>query len=227
MTEPDRDPSARAGRCRANYDLYRGQTPGQTLGPFFRQGLLRTRDVFHVPGPSCPERDVFDNVLAAPGAFGEPIAIEGCVYDGLGAPIGDALLEVWQADGRGRYQHALDPSAEPRDPRFRGFGRAATDVRGGYTFASVKPGAVQGPNGGLQAPHVNLVLGARGMTRHAFTRIYFDGDAALAADAVLALVPAQRRQTLIARRSGLREGVSVYRFDVRLQGEHETVFFEL
>jgi len=169
----------------------------------------------------------FDNVLAAPGAFGEPIAIEGCVYDGLGAPIGDALLEVWQADGRGRYQHALDPSAEPRDPRFRGFGRAATDVRGGYTFASVKPGAVQGPNGGLQAPHVNLVLGARGMTRHAFTRIYFDGDAALAADAVLALVPAQRRQTLIARRSGLRDGVSVYRFDVRLQGEHETVFFEL
>jgi protocatechuate 3,4-dioxygenase, alpha subunit len=227
VTSSAREPSEPRGRRRPNYDLFLGQTPAQTLGPFFRQGLLRTRDVFLLPGTGADGHDVFDNRLAAPGAFGEPIAIEGSVYDGLMAPIGDALLEAWQADGYGRYQHPLDASGTPLDPRFRGFGRAATDARGGYAFASVKPGAVAGDSGRLQAPHVNLVLGARGMTRLAFTRIYFDADPLLASDAVLSLVPEPRRQTLIARRAGTREGLAVYRFDVHLQGERETVFFEL
>ena len=229
MTAPDdnRDgPPARA-RPRPRYDAYLGQTPGQTLGPFFHQGLLRTRSVFQVPGLCLDERDVFDAEIAGPGAFGERVIIEGSVHDGLGLPIADALLEAWQANGHGRYHHALDPSGKEIDPRFRGFGRVATDARGGYALSSVKPGAVLGPGGTLQAPHINLVLGARGMTRHAFTRIYFEGDAALIDDPVLALVPEPRRPTLVARRSGARDGVTVYRFDVFLQGERETVFFEL
>lgn len=226
MTASNDNP--RAGlRPRPRYDAYLGQTPGQTLGPFFHQGLLRTRSVFQVPGLCADERDVFDAELAAPGAFGERIIVEGSVHDGLGAPIGDALLEAWQANGHGRYHHPLDPSGKEIDPRFRGFGRVATDVRGGYALSSVKPGAVLGPNGSAQAPHINLVLGARGMTRHAFTRVYFEGDAALDGDPVLALVPGPRRQTLVARRSGARDGAIVYRFDVFLQGERETVFFDL
>jgi protocatechuate 3,4-dioxygenase alpha subunit len=229
VTTPDEkrpEPSA-SERPRPRYDVYLGQTPGQTLGPFFHQGLLRTRSVFQVPGLCRDERDVFDGELAAPGAFGEPIIIEGNVHDGLSMPIADALLEAWQANGHGRYHHPLDPSSKALDPRFRGFGRVATDARGAYAFLSVKPGAVPGPHGSWQAPHVNLVLGARGMTRHAFTRIYFEDDPALAADPVLALVPEPRRQTLVARRTGARDGASVYRFDVFLQGERETVFFEL
>jgi protocatechuate 3,4-dioxygenase alpha subunit len=224
----DESGKARAGaRPRPRYDAYLGQTPGQTLGPFFHQGLLRTRAVFQVPGLCLDERDVFDGELAAPGAFGERIIIEGSVHDGLGVPIADALLEAWQANGHGRYHHPLDPSGKEIDPRFRGFGRVATDARGGYVLSSVKPGPVLGPGGATQAPHVNLVLGARGMTRHAFTRIYFEGDPALADDPVLSLVPEPRRQTLVARRSGARDGASVYRFDLFLQGERETVFFEL
>lgn len=232
MTASEHNPSERAQgvsgeRCRPRYDVYLGQTPAQTLGPFFHQGLLRTRSVFQVRGLCQDERDVFDGVLAAPGAFGERVSIVGSVHDGLSLPIGDALLEAWQANGYGRYDHPLDPSGKALDPHFRGFGRVATDAQGGYAFSSVKPGAVLGPNAALQAPHVNLVLGARGMTRHAFTRIYFEGDPLLASDPVLALVPEPRRQTLVARRSGVRDGASVYRFDVHLQGERETVFFEL
>jgi protocatechuate 3,4-dioxygenase alpha subunit len=214
-------------RPRANYDVYLGQTPGQTLGPFFEQGLLRTSKVFQVPG-LCPDvSDVFDNVLARDGVYGERIRIEGVVYDGLEQPIADALLEAWQANAHGRYHHVLDTSERDLDPAFQGFGRAATDARGGFVFHSVKPGPVAGPGGSLQAPHVNLVLGARGMTRHVFTRVYFEGDARLERDAVLALVPEQRRRTLIAHELGQRDGAMHYRFDIHLQGENETVFFEL
>lgn len=214
-------------RTRPCYDVYLGQTPAQTLGPFFQQGLLRTRGVFQVPGLCEDERDVFSARLAAAGAFGEPILIVGSVFDGLGQPIADALLEAWQANGHGRYHHPLDASAGPMDPGFSGFGRAATDARGAYAFFSVKPGAVAGPGGTRQAPHVNLVLGARGMTRQAFTRIYFEDEASLASDPVLSSVPAERRQTLVASRDGKRDGATVYRFDLHLQGERETVFFEL
>ena len=227
MSGSERKPPTPGERSRPRYDVYLGQTPAQTLGPFFCQGLLRTRSVFQVPGLCLDERDVFGAALVGPGAFGEPILLEGVVYDGLSQPIGDALLEAWQANGHGRYHHPLDPSDKPIDPHFGGFGRAATDARGAYSFSSVKPGAVLGPGGALQAPHINLVLGARGMTRHAFTRVYFEADPLLATDPVLALVPEQRRSTLIARRSGARDGASLYRFDLHLQGEHETVFFEL
>lgn len=214
-------------RPRANYDVYLGQTPGQTLGPFFQQGLMRTAAVFQVPGLCNDSSDVFDHVLAGAGTFGERIAIEGVVHDGLGQPIGDALLELWQANGHGRYHHPLDTSGRDIDPEFTGYGRAATDARGCFGFRSIKPGAVAGPAGSVQAPHLNLVLGARGMTRHAFTRVYFEGDARLEQDPILSLVPERRRPTLLARASGQRDGATLYRFDIHLQGEDETVFFDL
>jgi protocatechuate 3,4-dioxygenase alpha subunit len=213
-------------RTRPNYDAYLGQTPSQTLGPFFHQGLLRTRAVFQVPGLCDDDADVFHHVLATAGTSGERIALEGFVYDGLGQPIPDALLEIWQANAHGRYHHPLDTSGRELDPEFHGYGRAATDARGAYAFFSIKPGAVAGPGGRLQAPHINLVLGARGMMRHAFTRIYFEGDPGLEQDAVLALVPEQRRATLLARPAGQRDGATTYRFDVRVQGERETVFLD-
>jgi len=213
-------------RVRGNYDVYLGQTPGQTLGPFFQQGLLRTRAVFQVPGLCNDESDVFGADLAPPGTHGERFILEGHVYDGLGAPIGDALLELWQANAQGHYVHPLDTSGGQLDAAFRGFGRTATDARGGFSFRSILPGCVPAA-AGLQAPHLNLVLGARGMTRHAFTRVYFAGDARLPQDPVLALVPEARRHTLLARPSGLREGVPAFRFDIHLQGENETVFFDL
>jgi protocatechuate 3,4-dioxygenase alpha subunit len=213
-------------RIRGNYDVFLGQTPGQTLGPFFHQGLLRTRAVFQVPGLCASETDVVGATLAAPGTFGDRITLEGIVYDGLEVPIGDALLELWQANAHGRYHHPLDPSGLQPDTAFRGFGRAATDARGAFEFVTVKPGAVPAA-AGVQAPHINLVLGARGMTRHAFTRVYFEGDTRLGQDPVLALVPERRRHTLVAKASGQQNGVTAYRFDIHLQGENETVFFEL
>jgi protocatechuate 3,4-dioxygenase alpha subunit len=218
--------SAERGRARANYDVYLGQTPGQTLGPFFQQGLLRTGAVFQVPGLCNDASDVFDHVLVQPTTFGERIAIEGCVYDGLEQPIGDALIELWQANAYGRYGHPLDTSGRELDPAFRGYGRAATDAQGGFGFRSIKPGPVAGPGGSTQAPHLNLVLGARGMSRHAFTRVYFESDARLEQDPILSLVPERRRPTLLARAVGQRDGAALYRFDIHLQGENETVFFE-
>ncbi len=212
------------GRVRGHYDVYLGQTPGQTLGPFFHQGLLRTSAAFQVPGLCTDEADVFGNVLA--GAGGERILIEGVVFDGLAQPIADALLEIWQADPQGRYAHPLDRDGRELDPTFRGFGRTATDPDGAFAFHTLKPGGVPAA-AGVQAPHINLVLGARGMTRHAFTRIYFEGDARLEQDPVLGAVRAQRRSTLIAKASGQRDGATSYRFDIHLQGERETVFFDL
>ena len=214
-------------RTRPNYDVYLRQTPGQTLGPFFHQGLLRTKAVFQVSGLCHDEVDVFHHVLLGPDTFGERIALEGVVTDGLGQPIPDALLEIWQANAHGRYHHPLDTSGRELDPAFGGYGRAATDARGAYSFLSIKPGPVGGPGGIPQAPHINLVLGARGMMRHAFTRIYFEGDPQLDRDPVLALVPEARRATLLGRPSGQRDGATVYRFDIRVQGERETVFFAI
>jgi len=218
-----------------SYDLYARQTPAQTLGPFFRQGLARTRSVFASDALCGDERDVFHPYLANDSTPGERLRIEGAVYDGLGQPIPDALLEIWQADAAGRYAHPLHAQAFPSapgaarsagdatGPAFLGFGRAPTDDAGRYFFETIKPGAVPGPLGSVQAPHINLVLGARGMSRLAFTRIYFAEDAELARDAVLGRVPAARRRTLLAERRGPG---SPYVFDIHLQGERETVFFD-
>jgi protocatechuate 3,4-dioxygenase alpha subunit len=235
-----------------NFDLYAGQTPAQTLGPFFAQGLTRTRSVFASEALCGDERDIFHQYVAGDSTPGERLRIEGVVYDGLQQPIPDALVELWQADAAGRYAHPLQQltragvgaeaaAAQGPAAAFLGFGRAPTDDAGRYFFETIKPGAVPGVGGSAQAPHINLTLGARGMSKLAFTRIYFAEDPEIAVDPVLVRVPVERRRTLIAGRRApgslsLGRGgadqaapssvTSVYVFDIHLQGERETVFFD-
>ncbi len=196
-----------------------GVTPTQTVGPFFAPGLLR---------------DVW-NVLATDQTVGERIRIEGRVLDGEGNAVPDALLEIWQANAAGRFNHPRDTRDLPLDPTFGGFGRSGSDTDGVYWFETIKPGPV--PFGGsgddgevMQAPHISIVVHARGMLNHAQTRLYFADEAANDTDPVLALVPADRRATLLTQRveAGERAGGSVvYRFDIVLQGRGETVFFNI
>jgi protocatechuate 3,4-dioxygenase alpha subunit len=197
------------------------ETPSQTLGPFFSQGLWRTRATFQLPELCSEERDLIGNVLVSAETVGERLRIEGRVFDGRGAPIDDALVEIWQADAAGHYAHPLD---SPEHPGFHGFGRSPTDAAGQFFFETIKPGRVPAAGGGPQAPHLNVLLGARGLTRFAFTRIYFPEDE-LETDPVLARVPQARRHTLVARRAGSARP-HVYLFDIRLQGDDETVFFD-
>lgn len=201
-----------------------GQTPSQTLGPFFHQGLVRVRRMFQLPELCADDRDVIGNVLAGPETSGERLRIEGSVYDGAGKPVPDALIEIWQADARGQYRVGrVEGQLAPW-----GFGRAPTDAVGSYFFETVKPGRIPSSAAAKQAPHLNVIVGARGMARHAFTRVYFQGDAELDADPVLACVPKERRATLIAEPfGGSTNGLVTYRFDIHLQGDRETVFFEL
>lgn len=191
-------------------------TPSQTVGPYFAYGLT--------PKPLYGWSELVGNDLATPDASGEKIRIEGRVLDGDGQPVCDSMLEIWQADASGRYAHPADARALP-NAAFRGHGRAGTDHDGRFSFSTVKPGAVPGPNGKTQAPHICLTVFARGMLTHCNTRIYFEDEAANETDPILSLVPADRRPTLIARRKA-GDG-EAYVFDVRLQGENETVFFEV
>jgi protocatechuate 3,4-dioxygenase alpha subunit len=166
-----------------------------------------------------------ENVLA-PGAARAAIRVVGHVYDGDGAPIEDALVELWQANADGRYRHPADQRGEALEAGFTGFGRAAVDlVSREYWFETVKPGRVPAPDGALQAPHLSLVVQARGMLRPVFTRMYFDDEVgANAEDFVLQRVPEARRRTLVAT-SVPGQGCLVYRFEVHFQGPDETVFF--
>jgi protocatechuate 3,4-dioxygenase alpha subunit len=195
----------------------KGITPSQTVGPFFKYGLT--------PDGKYDWNDAFTANLVTGDASGERIRVEGRVYDGDGAPVPDAMLEIWQADAQGRFADPQDKRALP-NAKFRGFGRCGTDANGAYAFDTIKPGAVPDPDGKLQAPHLLLAVFARGMLRHLYTRIYFEGEAANSSDPVLALVPSDRRMTLIAsRESG--NGSAVYKLDLRLQGDGETVFFDV
>jgi protocatechuate 3,4-dioxygenase alpha subunit len=153
------------------------------------------------------------------------LEIVGRVLDGDGAPVPDALLEIWQANAAGRYVHPEDSQPKPIDPAFRGFGRCASDAEGRFRFATIRPGRVPGRGNALQAPHINLGLFARGLLRRLVTRLYFEDAPENAEDPVLALVqdPA-RRATLLAKR--VAGDGAVYRFDIVLQGNGETVFFE-
>lgn len=192
------------------------QTPSQTVGPYFAYGLTG-------PQYGYPHTAVADGRVATPDADGERIRIEGRVFDGDGKPIADALIEIWQADGRGRYA-GMAGDAAGSNSRFKGFGRCGTgaDPDSTFMFDTVKPGPVD-PG---QAPHINVIVQMRGLLTHLFTRIYFsDETAANAADPVLALVPAERRGTLVAERRSEASGV-VYRFDIHMQGADETVFFD-
>jgi protocatechuate 3,4-dioxygenase alpha subunit len=191
-------------------------TPSQTVGPYFKYGLT--------PGGSYHWNDAFGNDLLTPDVSGERIRIVGRVFDGDGKVVPDSMLEIWQADAQGRFADPQDTRGVPNSA-FRGFGRCGTSTDGEFSFHTIKPGVVPGPKGKPQAPHIVMAVFARGMTQQTMTRIYFEGDAANVGDPILALVPADRRATLIAKREP-GEG-SVYRFDVYLQGDGETVFFDL
>lgn len=193
-----------------------GQTPSQTVGPYFAYGLTPEQYGYALS-------EIASGRLADESTDGELIRIEGCVYDGEGNTIPDAMLEIWQADAQGRYRHPADPRGTNAD--FSGFGRFGTGTEAGdiFRFQTVKPGA---PGEG-EAPHVNVILFMRGLLTHVYTRLYFDDEGERnAADPVLAAVPEDRRSTLIARRAETATGI-VYRFDIHMQGENETVFFDL
>jgi protocatechuate 3,4-dioxygenase alpha subunit len=132
---------------------------------------------------------------------------------------------VWQADSQGRYAHPRDSRARP-NTKFTGFGRSATDKKGVFSFDTIKPGAVPGPNGKPQAPHIVVCIFSRGMLRQIYTRLYFSDEKANDGDPILAIVPPERRGTLIAHKEQ-RGDLAVYRFDIRVQGENETVFFDI
>jgi protocatechuate 3,4-dioxygenase, alpha subunit len=203
---------------------YLGETPSQTAGPYVHIGLIPHQAGFDVFANN------FGNVLAGPNTEGERIIIEGRVFDGVGAPLKDALLEIWQANAAGRYNHPADRQDKPLDQQFRGWGRAGTDFETGiYRFETIKPGPVVGRSGHrAMAPHVNLWIVARGINIGLSTRMYFsDEEAANAADPVLNIIePDIRRRTLIGRRE-LRDGAVIYTFDIYLQGDRETVFFDV
>jgi protocatechuate 3,4-dioxygenase alpha subunit len=190
------------------------RTPSQTVGPFLHVGLVPKAYGF---------REVFSHAVADSGVPGTHIRIEGRIYDGDGNILPDAMVEIWQADHEGRYAHPTDGRPLASNS-FRGFGRCATDKDGGFRFATVKPGATPGPGGATQAPHINVGVFSRGILKRLFTRIYFAGDPANAKDPILALVPAARRDTLMAKPDA--KSPNVYRFDIRLQGANETVFFD-
>jgi protocatechuate 3,4-dioxygenase alpha subunit len=191
------------------------QTPSQTVGPFFAYGLTGDQYGYAL-------KAIANGTMARADTEGERIRIEGIVYDGEGKPVPDALIELWQADSMGRYAHPADPRSS--NASFAGFGRfgTGTDPACRFIFDTVKPGSIDG----RQAPHVNIIVMMRGLTSHAFTRVYFpDESEANARDPVLASVPAERRQTLIAKRTSTPSGI-VYRFDIHMQGDDETVFFD-
>lgn len=184
-------------------------TPFQPVGPFFHLWLGSEPRGFAR--------------LIADGTQGERIGIAGALLDGAAAPVRDGLIEIWQADAAGRYPHSGDPGSAAADPAFGGYGRTATDPDGRFRFETIKPGAVAGPEGRRQAPHLLVRVYAPGILTPYWTRMYFAHEESNSADMVLQLVPESRRTTLLARRTGAGE----YTFDIVLQGEHETVFFEV
>ena len=187
-------------------------TSSQTVGPFFAPALLR--------------EDARRNVLTRPDTVGERIRIEGRVLDGDGVPVPDALIEIWQANAQGRYNHAADQGAAQLDSSFLGFGRSGTAEDGSYWFETVKPGLVPFDSERMQAPHICATVFSRGLLNHLVTRLYFEDEPGNALDPVLQCVPNDRRATLLARREA-RDKVVVYRFDIVLQGADETAFFNL
>ena len=194
------------------------QTPSQTIGPFFAYGL--TSDQYDYQLSQIAD----GNLLAqAPDTTGERIRIVGTVFDGEGAAIPDAMIEILQADAQGRHAHPADGRGS--NSGFVGFGRVGTgtDPQNRFVFDTIKPAAVADK----AAPHINVIVFARGLLAHVYTRIYFsDEGAANDADPVLASVPADRRETLIATRLEA-EGVITYAFDIHMQGTSETVFFDV
>ncbi|WP_029591627.1 protocatechuate 3,4-dioxygenase subunit alpha [Franconibacter pulveris] len=203
---------------------YLPETASQTAGPYVHIGLAPHAAGFHIFEKN------FSHVLTNSHTEGERIVIEGRVIDGSGTPVRDVLLELWQANAAGRYNHPADLQHEKAlDPDFRGWGRTCSDFDSGvWRFETVKPGPVTGRDGRIMAPHVNLWIVARGINIGLNTRMYFsDEQAANEKDPVLNLIEWEvRRNTLIGVREQ-RGGEVIYRFDIHLQGEKETVFFDV
>ena len=207
--------------------VVRRETASQTAGPYVHIGLA----------PSAAGFDIFENsfgsVLFDAQTQGERIRIEGRVFDGIGTVLKDVLIEIWQANAEGKYAHPADRQAgKSLDPHFRGWGRSCTDFDSGiYTFDTIKPGSVIGRNGRPMAPHINVWIVGRGINLGLSTRLYFSDEAAAnAKDPVINLIEWEaRRKTLVAERTDRRTdaGAAIYRFDIRLQGENETVFFDV
>ncbi len=197
---------------------YLKESASQTAGPYVHIGLAPGAAGFDI------YRQELGQTIAGPGVPGERIRVEGLVYDGTGAPVKDVLLEAWQADANGIYPHPEDPRHGEVAPGFRGWGRIITDFDSGlWSFETIKPGPVPGRNKRMMAPHISLWLVSRGINIGLNTRMYFD-DEDNSADPVLGLVEQEnRRRTLIAKRTA----PGVYRFDIRLQGEGETVFLDV
>ena len=178
----------------------------QTIGPYLRIGL---------------EWMVIED-LAPQGVTGERLQINGKILDADGKPVNDAAVEIWQANNHGKYASPEDQQDKPLDAGFRGYGRSLTDEAGAFRFRTIKPGRVPGLDGRLQAPHLSVTIFMRGLLKQLQTRIYFPDDPANADDAVLNLVPAERRGTLIAS----KRGAGALEWNVVLQGKNETVFFD-
>ncbi len=183
-------------------------TPSQTVGPFFHIGLTKLT----VPN------------LAAPDVEGKRITIQGRVLDGDGKPVSDAVIEIWQANAHGKYDHPEDTQDKPLQRGFKGFGRVATDDEGRFSLTTIMPGRVPGPSGTLQAPHIVVLVFMRGLLKHLVTRIYFPDEPSNAEDPILRLVDPERRSTLIASNVPGREGA--LQWNVVCAGENETVFFD-
>ena len=197
------------------------ETASQTAGPYVHIGLAPGAAGFNI------YRRELGHDIAGPDAEGERIRVEGRVLDGTGSPLKDALLEVWQANSDGNYAHPEGGGAV--EDGFRGWGRVITDFEtGNWSFDTIKPGRTRGRNVGVQAPHLNLWIVARGINIGLSTRMYFQDEAeANALDPVLNLIEWEnRRSTLIAGRDE-RDGIPVYRFDIYLQGDRETIFFDI
>ena len=183
-------------------------TGSQTVGPFYRIGMEAG----------------YQTTVAGPDVPGERVSIRGRVFDGDGVPVPDAVIETWQADAAGRYAHPEDGQPTVLAGGFVGWGRAPTDDEGRFCLETIKPGRVAGPGDALQAPHLVVLVFMRGLLRHLVTRMYFPGEASNAEDAILALVPAERRATLIACPDESAPNALVW--DIHLQGAEETVFFD-
>jgi protocatechuate 3,4-dioxygenase alpha subunit len=185
-------------------------TPWQTVGPYLHLGLTINGSVPRIAGADIE---------------GERVWLTCRLVDGDNLPLPDAMVEVWQANADGKYNHPEDTQEKPLNPFFRGFGRMPTAVDGTCVFETIKPGRVPGPGDTLQAPHLNVSIFARGLLKRLTTRLYFAGDPGNAEDPVLALVPESRRTTLMAQPDSARSGGWI--FDIKLSGEQETVFFDV
>jgi protocatechuate 3,4-dioxygenase alpha subunit len=184
-------------------------TTSQTVGPFFKIGF----DWFYR-----------DNLIGEV-ASGERVTIQGRVFDGDGLPVPDAIVEIWQANAHGKYDHPEDAQNKPLEPGFKGYGRVPTSAEGMFRFATIKPGPVPGPNEKEQAPHLVISVFMRGLLKRLVTRMYFPDDARNVSDQILNLVEPARRSTLIAKKTA--GGPGILEWNVVLQGAEETVFFDL